>query len=173
MANPIQSPYTEKILKNLQYQGSSNDCAPYTTATVINTFREKKLKGDDLANQMNKPRWRGIFLVIRRVPNWATFPWGVVDVLKEYNLNARWWFRAPVSYLKPAIANGHILLPIVGEWRPQPWAHIKTLVAWDPDKGWGFADTQISQKKISWRSDKGFQNKWKNYGRLLIEIEKP
>ena len=56
MANQIQSPLTEQILTNLQYQGSSNDCAPYTTATVVNAMRGQKLIGDDLAKQMNKPR---------------------------------------------------------------------------------------------------------------------
>ena len=64
-------------------------------------------------------------------------------------------------------------MPIVGEWRPKTWAHVKTLVAWDPEKGWGFADTQLKEKNISWRSDESFQKKWNNYGRLLVEIEKP
>ncbi len=173
MASQVQSPHIDQIMKNLQYQGSSNDCAPYTTTTVLNAMREQKLTGDEVAKQMNKPRWRGIFPVIRRVPNWATFPWGIVDFMRDYGLKGRWWFRVPMSYLKPAIANGHILMPIVGEWRPKPWPHVKTLVAWDPDKGWGFADTQSSKKKISWRADDNFQERWKNYGRLLVEIEKP
>ena len=69
MANPIQSPFTPQLLDNLQYQGSSNDCGPYTTATVINAIRKQNLVGDDLAKQMNKPRWRGIFPIFRRIPN--------------------------------------------------------------------------------------------------------
>ncbi len=173
MVNPIQSRHTDEILAHLQYQGTSNDCAPYTTATVVNALRAQNLNGDELALQMNKPRWRGILLIIRRMPNSATFPWGIVDVLKDYNLKGRWWFRVPISYLKPALANGHILMPIVGEWRPNTWAHVKTLVAWDPDKGWGFADTQSSLKKISWNSDLVFQRRWNNYARLMVEIEKP
>jgi hypothetical protein len=173
MANLVQSRYVEKVLENLQFQGSSNDCAPYTTATIINTFRGEKLIGDELAEKMNKPRLRGIIPIIRRIPNWATFPWGMVDVFKDYDLQARWWFRTPVSYLKPAIANGHILMPISGEWRPKPWAHVMTLVAWDEEKGWGFANTQFSHHRISWVSDDSFREKWNNYGRLLVEIEKP
>jgi hypothetical protein len=173
MVNPLQSEYTKVILDNLQYQGSSNDCGPYTTATVVNAMREQDLVGDDLAEEMNKPRLRGIFPIIRRIPNWATFPWGMVDVFRDYDLQARWWFRVPVSYLRPAISNGHILMPIIGEWRPKPWAHVMTLVAWDPDKGWGFANTQFSHHNISWRSDEDFQEKWNQYGRLLVEIEKP
>ena len=173
MANPVQSEHTEDILDNLQYQGSSNDCGPYTTATVINAMRQQNLVGDELADQMNKPRLRGILPVIRRIPNWATFPWGMVDVFRDFNLQARWWLRVPVSYLRPAIDNGHILMPIIGEWRPKPWAHVMTLVAWDPDKGWGFANTQFSHRNISWRPDEDFQEKWNRYARLLVEIEKP
>lgn len=173
MATYIESPHTEKILKNLQYQGSSNDCGPYTSATVINAMRKQNLIGDELAKQMNKPRRRGMFFVVRRVPNWATLPWGMVDTFRDYDLRARWWFRVPLSYLRPAIANGHVLMPIIGEWRPKPWAHVMNLVAWDPDKGWGFANTQFKQQRITWHSDSSFQQKWNNYGRLLVEIEKP
>jgi hypothetical protein len=173
MANPIQSPFTPQLLENLQYQGTSNDCGPYTTATVINTFRKQNLIGDELAKQMNKPRLRGIVPIIRRVPNWATLPWGMVDVFRDYSFRSRWWFRAPVQYLKPALNAGKILMPIIGEWRPKPWAHVMTLVAWHPEKGWGFANTQYQDKKITWRSDQDFQEKWNNYARLLVEIEKP
>jgi hypothetical protein len=48
-----------------------------------------------------------------------------------------------------------------------------TLVAWKEDKGWGFANTQYNHHRISWRSDENFKEKWNNYGRLLVEIEKP
>jgi hypothetical protein len=173
MAAAIQSPHTDILLQNLQYQGTSNDCGPYTTATVINALRGAHLTGDELAQQMNKPRWRGILPVIRRVPNWATFPWGMSDVFKDYGLQARWWFRVPVSYLRPAIAGGHLLMPISGEWRPKPWAHVMTLVAWDPEKGWGFANTQYSHHHISWQPDLDFQARWDHYGHLLVEIINP
>ena len=173
MTTAVESPHTQLILDNLQYQGSSNDCGPYTTATVVNAMRQQTLIGDELAKQMNKLRFRGILPVIRRIPNWATFPWGMVDVFRDYNLQARWWLRAPVSYLSPAISNGHILMPIIGEWRPQTWAHVMTLVAWDPEKGWGFANTQFNRKNITWRPDTDFQEKWNKFGRLLVEIEKP
>jgi hypothetical protein len=172
MDTAIQSPYCEIILENLQYQGRSNDCAPYTTATIVNTFRNQDLKGDDLAKEMNTPRLRGIVLVFRRIPNWATFPWGIVDVMKEYRLEARWTFRTPIDYLLPALANKHILMPIVGEWRPKPWMHVMTLVEWDPQEGWGFANTQYKDKQTHWVSDETFRRQWKNSGHLLVEIEK-
>lgn len=171
MKQPVQSPYHQQIFENLQYQGSSNDCAPYTTATVVNTFCNQQLKGPELAKQMNKPRRRGIVPVIRRVPNWATFPWGVVDVMKDYQLQARWLFRTPIEYLRPALANGHILMPIVGEWRPKPWMHIMTLIAWDPEQGWGFANSQYEGAAPHWVSDETFKRQWKNSWHLLVEIE--
>jgi hypothetical protein len=173
MMNPVESPYADIIVQNLQYQGSSNDCGPYTTATVVNAMRGKNLEGDELAKVMNKPRLRGIKPIIRRVPNWATFPWGMVDVFREHKLWGRWWFRVPLPYLKPALNAGHILMPIIGEWQPKSWAHVMTLVAWNPEKGWGFANTQSSRNEIRWRSEKDFIEKWNNYARLLVEIEKP
>ena len=173
MPNPIRSPYTDKILANLQYQGRSNDCGPYTTAIVVNAMRGQNLIGDKLAKHMNKPRWRGILPIFRRIPNWATFPWGMVDIFREFGLHARWWFRVPLPYLKPAIASGHILMPIRGEWRPKPYAHVMTLVAWDADKGWGFANTQFSHHRISWESHQSFEERWNKYARLLVEIERP
>jgi hypothetical protein len=173
MTNLLKSQYTEKFLDNLQYQGSSNDCGPYTTATVINAMCGQKLVGDELAEAMNKPRMRGFLPVIRRIPNWATFPWGMLDIFRDYDLHGRWWFRVPLSYLKPALTAGHILMPIIGEFRPKPWAHVMTLVAWDPEKGWGFANTQYSHRRISWVPDPLFQERWNRYGRLLVEIEKP
>ena len=173
MTDMIQSPYTNQILENLQFQGSSNDCGPYTTATVINALRGKNLIGDILAEQMNKPRWRGIIPTIRRVPNWSTFPWGMADVFKDFGLQARWWFRVPLSYLRPAIANGHILMPISGVWRPKAYAHVMTLVAWDSERGWGFANTQFNHHRISWVPHQEFHKNWNNYARLLVEIEKP
>lgn len=173
MATILKSPFTDQILENLQYQGSSNDCGPYTTATIINAFRGQNLNGDELAAMMNRPRRRFFLPVIRRVPHWATFPWGMVDVFRDFDLQGRWWFRVPESYLKPAIRTGHVLMPIIGELRPKPWAHVQTLVGWHPERGWGFANTQYRRKEITWQPHSDFQEKWNRYGRLLVEIEKP
>jgi hypothetical protein len=171
MPSVLQSPHTERILANLQYQGSSNDCGPYSAATVICALRDESVDGDTLAKQMNKPRRRKVLPVVRRVPNWATFPWGVADVLREYGLDARWWLRTPIEYLRPALANGHVLILIIGEWRPKPWAHFMTLVAWGAERGWGFANTQFEDAEIFWVPDDLFRRRWRNYGRVLVEIE--
>jgi len=170
METSIQSPHTDLLLQNLQYQGSSNDCGPYSTTTVICSLTGADIDGEALAKRMNKPRRRGILPIIRRVPNWATFPWGVTDILQEYGIPAHWWLLTPIEYLRPALANGRLLMLIIGEWRPKPWAHFLTLVAWDAEQGWGFANTQSTEQHISWVPDALFRRRWQNYGRILIEI---
>ena len=89
---------------------------------VVNALRNEDLDGFDLAEKMNKPRLRGIFPIIRRWPNSATFPWGMIDVFRDHGLKARWWFQV---------------------------------------------------KKTTWLKDDEFQDQWKKYGRLLVEIENP
>ena len=97
--NRIDSIYQASLLASLQYQGDSNDCGPYTIATVINALLKLQIDPSDLALEMARPVWRGIFLVIRRIPNWATFPWGMVDIFRVYGLKASWKLFTPIDYL--------------------------------------------------------------------------
>lgn len=167
----IFSPYTDKILSALQYQGQRNDCGPFTTATVINALLGLNLDAIQLSDEMDKPVWRGIFYVVRRVPDWATFPWGMVDVFRSYGLDARWRLFAKTSYIKNTLSKGKVLMPIIGEWRPSPWAHVMSLVAWDEELGWGFANTQHNHHNIDWISNDLAARRWKAMGHLLVEIE--
>lgn len=164
----IISPHIDTILTALQHQGTSNDCGPYTTATVLNAMLGLNLDGDQLAQQMDKPVWRGPRFVIRRVPNWATFPWGIVDVMKEHGLKASWRPFVTTNHLKQALAQGKVLLPIIGSLNPL-WAHVMTLVAWDLHKGWGFANTQSSHHSVDWVSNSYFTSRWNVMVHLLVE----
>jgi hypothetical protein len=166
----IFSPYQERILNALQYQGERNDCGPFTTATVINALRELNLDALQLAEEMNKPVWRGIFYIVRRIPDWATFPWGMVDVFRSYSLSARWRPFATTHYLKEALGQGKVLMPILGEWRSPIWAHVMTLVVWDEAQGWGFANTQYRHHHIDWLPNEIFSRQWRAMGHLLIEV---
>jgi len=165
----ITSPHKTIILENLQYQGYTNDCGPSTTATVINALQGKGLQAKSLADEMDKPRWKGIFLVIRRIPNWATFPWGMVDVFRQHGLDASWRLNASPEYLKDALPQGLILMPIIGSWKPL-WAHVMTLLVYSPEEGWGFGNTQHQHHNLHWVSDETFQHQWKATGRLLVRI---
>jgi hypothetical protein len=166
----IASPHTTAVLKALQWQGSTNNCGPFTTATVLNASRGLGCSGSKLAQLMNKPVWRGWRPVIRRIPNWATFPWGMVDVLREHGLNARWRFFAGEDDLRQGLEQGWLLMPIIGTWKPL-WAHVMTLLAWDSDRGWGFANTGINQRSLYWIPDWDFIMKWRAMGKLLVMVK--
>jgi hypothetical protein len=168
----IQSTKSQTILDALQWQKDSNDCGPFTTATVINALKGANIQAKDLAQEMNRPAWRGPLFIVRRVPNWATFPWGMVDIFRQYGLPAVWRALATEDQLKEGLSRGDVLMPIVGEWKPL-WAHVMTLVAWDAEKGWGFANTQYHHHNIDWWKMPDVLRQWKNFGRLLIEIRNP
>lgn len=166
-SKPIYSPHTEKILNALQYQGMTNNCGPFTTATILNALRGLEILGDQLALEMNRPVWRGPLFVVRRVENWATFPWGMADVMREHGLTSSWRLFTNPETLKEYLEQGRVLMPMIGEWKPL-WAHVMTLVAWDPDKGWGFADTRYTHHDLTWESDERFRRYWRATGRLLV-----
>lgn len=169
MPETILSPHSQKILDALQWQGARNDCGPYTTATVLNAMLATQIQAEDLAEEMNHPAWRGILLVVRRIPDWATFPWGMVDIFKQYGLNSTWRFFTPVEELKENLVTGKIMMPINGSWK-EKWAHVMTLVAWDEEKGFGFANTQFNHHNIDWHPEEAYVEGWKATGRLLVEV---
>jgi hypothetical protein len=155
------------LLGALHFQGQSNDCGPFTTATVLKAIRGLALDPAELARKMEKPVWRGPVFVVRRVPNWATFPWGIADVLREYGMKTYWHFFASQKDLWEGLGQGLVLMPVIGSWKPL-WAHVMTLVAWDPQKGWGFANTQYDHHDIHWVPEEVFQRQWRAMGHLLV-----
>lgn len=169
-SSPISLPYAPKIISNLQCQGPTNNCGPYTTATILNTFRHTQLDGGKLAEDMNNIAWRGILPIIRRLPNSATFPWGMVDVFQRHNLSASWSLFTSVEKLLGMLREGNILMPVIGSWRPIQ-AHVMTLIAWEATQGFGFANTQYPTKEIFWLPADTFITGWKNMGNLLIRIK--
>jgi len=169
MSQGLHSPHEETIINALQYQGSRNDCAPFTIATIISAFTGLSIDGVALAKRMNKPSWRGIFPVIHRIPNWATFPWGMVNVLKDYGFSAHWGIRYTTDQLRMSIHKGNLPIPVIGSWRPV-WGHVMTLVAWNEEGLWGFANTQMNEKKIDWKTEEYFIKHWNAYSRLCIEV---
>ena len=168
--SPISSVHLQALLDALESQGSTNDCGPYATASIINGLLGEKINPATLAKEMSKPTWKGLFYSIRRIPNSATFPWGIVDIFRKYGFNARWKLFASQDEIIQILNTGGIVLPILGKWRPLE-AHIMTLVAWDPDKGWGFANTQYNHHNVDWWDADTVRKQWRNMGRLLIEIK--
>lgn len=167
------SPHADALLKRVQYQGMRNDCGPFTTATVLNAMKNLDLDGIKLSEVMDKPVFRGIVPVVRRVPGWATFPWGMVDIFKEYGLKAHWRLFQKESQLIDWLETGVVVMPIIGEWRPKAWMHVMTLVAYDNGKGWGFANTQNNHHNVHWFEHEKFTGLWKNTGRLAVTASEP
>jgi hypothetical protein len=166
----ILSPYQDILLNKLQYQGNNNDCGPFTVATVINSLLGLEVNAAELASEMDRPVWRGPKFIIRRVPHWATFPWGMVDIFRNYGLLASWQMFNHVEDLWDRLSGGYILMPILGNWLPL-WAHVMALVKWDPNQGWGFANTQKPDHQISWLSDSQFRAQWQFIFRTLVEVQ--
>lgn len=164
------------LVKYHAWQGQTNDCAPFVVANVINALCDKtSVDGAQLAREMNRPRWRFTsfpFLIIRRIPNWATFPWGMVDVFEQYGIRARWRIGATAENLRHAIRADRVAMPIVGEWMPphKMWAHVRALAAWHADHGWGFVDPAHPSGEIVWQHDERFTKLWRNWGNLLVEL---
>lgn len=170
MAPQILSPRSAILLEKLQHQGMSNDCGAYTSATVLNSLLGLDIKGDDLANEMEKPVWRGLIYLVRKIPNSATLPWGMEDVFQSHGLKARWRFFSNEDYLREALPLEKIIMPIIGSWKPT-WAHVMTLVAWDEAQGWGFANTQYPHHNIHWVDAEKFSSQWKAMARLMVEVD--
>lgn len=165
----ITSPHAEIILENLLFQGSRNDCGPFSAATVINALKSTNLDPIALAEEMNHPSWRGPLPLIRRIPNSATFPWGMVDVFNAYGLQASWRIMTSYEYILEALALGVIVLPIIGSWNPT-WAHIMSLIQHHPEHGLGFANTQYPQHTYYYLPVNDFISKWRFALNCIVEV---
>lgn len=150
-------------------QGSSNDCGPFSTAMILNYLRGMQLQGDELAREMDKLRWGTLLPKIRRIPGSATFPWGIVDVLREHGLQARWSLFSNPEFLRHKLSSGSIVMPVFGERRPL-WAHVAILVAYHPETGWGFVDPASDSSHLNWKTDVVFIRQWNALFRIVIEV---
>ncbi len=164
---PLISPWAAPLLAAHHWQGESNDCGPYAVAILLRGARGVTTHGREMAQTLNRPRWRGPFPLIRRIPHWATFPWGVVDALRTYGIPATWMMGTPFRYLYAGLRRGWALLPVFGQWRPL-WAHVAWLVAYHPRRGWGFVDSAHPRAELVWMSPERFSPRWRAYGNLLV-----
>lgn len=127
------------------------------------------ITGNDLGLMMNSVRWRGIFPIVRRISNWATFPWGMVDVLREQQLSARWLIFQKLSTLISGIVLPELNIVILGNYRPL-WAHYKILVAYDEQNGLGFIDPAYPKGEVYWDSFHYFEKHWRKFGCQVIRV---
>ncbi len=160
-------------------QGDTNDCGPHVVTTAINFWLgQDVLAAHTVAQAMNRPRWSAGFppLVVRRIPNWATFPWGIADMLRQHGIPARWRLRASEDDLLRALREDRLAMPVYGEplrrrgWRFTGWSHVVILAGWTPATNtFQFIDSSQLTAPTSIPRDR-FLNLWGNMGRLLVEI---
>lgn len=170
----IKSIYADKILEKHQFQGKSNDCGPFCIAMVNNALNGTDLKGEDIGQELNNWVWRGVVPVWRRINNWATLPWGMVDKFRELGYKSQWKLFQNAVYLKNGLEENKLIIPIIGEWKwplGGTWAHFMVLVQHDPEMGWGFVNSAKPQKKFYWLSDAEFMEKWRWGNHMLVEAE--
>ncbi len=159
-------------------QGSSNDCGPHVVTMVVNFWHGRAvLDASVAARAMNHPRLQAGWppLTVFRIPNWATFPWGIVVLLREHDIPARWRLFASEDHIFRALSENRIVMPIFGEplrvrnKRLDGWGHIAILSGWDAEMGaFQFVD---SSKPFapSTRPRDEFLRLWRNMGRILVE----
>jgi hypothetical protein len=160
------------------FQDHTKDCGPHVVATVVNFWHGRTvLDADTVARAMNRPRMGLGFppLVIRRIPNWATFPWGIADMLRAHGMRARWRLWAGEERLHRALRESRIVMPIFGEplrrhgWRLTGWSHVAILVGWDPTENvYWFVDSVQPNVPTSRPRDE-FLHLWRNVGRIVVE----
>ena len=171
-----------------RYQGDTNDCGPFCVAIAVNGLRgQVLLEGPTVARRMERLRWgRGLLPIptLDKVPGWATLPWGLSDELRRHGFRARWRLFGTRDRLRRNLIDGRITIVAVGEpfrfvegrWRG--WAHLKLLYAWDPERGWAFADPGIAPRPgdpwlargIGWQDDGTFVRQWRRMLRFMVEV---
>lgn len=163
----VYSPYTSQLQQHHFFQKQTNDCGPCVIATVNNALHTHPFHFTTLAQALN--RYTSKRLPPDRLANSATFPWGMVRILKQLGFNARWRLWARPQNLQHVSDPGLILVTITGQWSPL-WAHYMILVALDPQHGLGFINPALPQADIDWRPQEQFDKEWAAFGRQLVEI---
>jgi hypothetical protein len=133
---------------------------------------------DALARKMEGPPSERGMVLPARIPNWATFPWGVAGILRSLGFKARWRPLAATRDLWANLNRNRVTIVIIGEpWRRRDgkyagWSHYKLLYAWDPEEGWAFVDPAADEDVIfSYQDEAAFDRLWRNMGRQIIEVE--
>lgn len=174
--------HADAILGAWRHQGPSNDCAPYCAAMVLNGLLRAEVDASSLARELDRPRRGGLFGLVpvpRRVPGSATFPWGLVDALRQGSraagaeLRVGWGALNRRDRLLAGLVRGWVLFPILGGWQPRPWGHVVVLVAWDPRLGYGLADPAAANADTVWLGESEFAKRWRALGNLLVTAQSP
>ncbi|MEA3375915.1 MAG: hypothetical protein U9R72_06930 [Chloroflexota bacterium] len=171
------------------YQGATNDCGPASLVIAANALSEHEdLKGAMVAGEMNRLglAWRAFpYVMPSRIPNWATFPWGIVHGLRERGIRARWRPFGTLERLRRNLLEDQITIVMVGEplhWeggRYRGWAHAKVVFGHLAGRGFLFVDPAIRRAGnpnrleyhgLAWQREDEFLDQWRNLLRVYVEV---
>ena len=168
----IISSHLEKLQKYHQPQGQTNHCGPFAVATILPLFGIQGLSGEYLAAHFNRLGSSLKRIIPARIPNYATFPWGIVNVFKHYHINARWEIFCRRDTLLSRINTNNIQIVLVGELLKRR-THYLILTGFDDKLGMGFVDPAYPNPSIHWIPEKIFITQWSRLWRNCILIESP
>jgi hypothetical protein len=159
------------------HQGNSNDCGPFCVTMIVNGMRDADIVNpEQLARKMESSISDRQYLLPQRIKGWATFPWGVVNALKELGYDARWQIGTSIERLKLNLDADRPTVVVIGEplaYRNKKyvgWSHYKILYAYD-DEEWAFVDPLARPGVIySYQDMESFKKQWSNMGRIIIEV---
>jgi hypothetical protein len=169
----VTSAHAEPVLACHRQQTHPNDCGPFAAAMIITGLTGRPVVAEELAKSLDRPRRAGPFGLlpfVRRVPRQATFPWGLVDLLREAGVPAVWRMGLSPEALIARLGEGQVIVTIVGSWRWKPWAHYMVLLAHNPGLGWGFADPASRHSSLRWMDDESFDKRWRAMGRMAVLV---
>jgi hypothetical protein len=177
------------VFRYHQHQGDTNDCGPTSLAIAANALLdEERFYGPTVAEEMNAPAFEVRpfpHFVVRRVRNWATFPWGIVHYLRQNDIPARWSILGSVDRLRDNLVSNRITIVILGElwcWekrRYAGWAHAKVLLGYTPGQEFFFVDpayacsrkeSTLEHHGIFGQAEQDFQRQWRNILKIYIEV---
>ena len=173
-----------------QHQGQTKDCGPTSLAIAANALLgEERFQGPRVAQEMNDPAFEVRpfpHFVVRRIRNWATFPWGIVQYLQQHDIPARWSPRGTVDTLRRNLLADRLTIVMLGEllhWenrRYAAWGHAKVLFGYTPGQGFLFVDPAYERRPdapdswehygLSWQEEGEFLQQWRGLFRIYVEV---
>ena len=165
----INSVFTDTLVTNHLFQAQSNNCGPFCAAMVINMVKGSHIDGNDLAQSMNRPRFNLFYPIIRRIPDFATFPWGITDTLAENNILSTWKFFNYYSDLINLLPQKNILIVLTASYKPLS-GHYRILTAIEEDRV-GFIDPAYPVNEIHFQPRASFLLDWQNAFNPVIIVQ--
>lgn len=181
---------TRPVYRYHEYQGRTNDCGPMSVAIAVNALLgQRALEGAAVAKEMGRVifEWRPLpHMVVPRIRNWATFPWGIVHYLQKKGFRARWRPFGSLERLDRNLRADRMTMVVLGEpwrwenWAYSGWAHVKILFGHVPGRGLLFVDPgaarspktdRLEHHGLFWQDEDTFMRQWRNLLRIFIEVE--